>query len=81
MCGLFFPIIKIAFQVKGIMFVCQLLCRVRLCDPMDDSPPGSSVQGILQARVLEWVAISLSKRNYELVYFRLGFSSEVCFPT
>ena len=27
-----------------------------LCDPMDYSPPGSSVHGILQARVLEWVA-------------------------
>ena len=31
-----------------------------LCDPMDGSPPGSSVQGILQARTLEWVAISFS---------------------
>ena len=29
-----------------------------LCDPMDCSPPGSSVHGIFQARVLEWVAIS-----------------------
>ena len=29
-----------------------------LCDPMDCSPPGSSVRGILQARILEWVAIS-----------------------
>ena len=29
-----------------------------LCDPMDCSPPGSSLHGILQARVLEWVAIS-----------------------
>ena len=29
-----------------------------LCDPMDCSPPGSSVNGILQARILEWVAIS-----------------------
>ena len=28
-----------------------------LCDPMDCSPPGSSVHGIFQARVLEWVAI------------------------
>ena len=27
-----------------------------LCDPMDCSPPGSSVHGILQARILEWVA-------------------------
>ena len=31
-----------------------------LCDPMDSSPPGSSVHGILQARILEWVAISFS---------------------
>ena len=32
-----------------------------LCDPMDCSPPGSSVHGILQARILEWVAISFSR--------------------
>ena len=32
-----------------------------LCNPMDCSPPGSSVHGILQARILEWVAIPLSK--------------------
>ena len=31
-----------------------------LCDPRDGSPPGSSVPGILQARTLEWVAISFS---------------------
>ena len=29
-----------------------------LCDPIDGSPPGSSVPGVLQARTLEWVAIS-----------------------
>ena len=32
-----------------------------LCDPMDCSPPGSSVHGILQARILEWIAISSSR--------------------
>ena len=32
-----------------------------LCDPMDYSPPGSSVHGILQARILEWVAIFFSR--------------------
>ena len=32
-----------------------------LCDPMDCSPPGSSIHGILQARVQEWVAISFSR--------------------
>jgi len=31
-----------------------------LCDPIDGSPPGSSVPGILQARTLEWIAISFS---------------------
>ena len=35
------------------------LCST-LCDPIDGSPVGSSVPGILQARILEWVAISLS---------------------
>ena len=32
-----------------------------LCNPMDDSPPGSSIYGILQARILEWVAMSSSR--------------------
>ena len=32
-----------------------------LCDPMDCSPPGSSVHGILQARILEWVAMPFSR--------------------
>ena len=36
------------------------LC-LTLSDPMDCRPPGSSIHGILQARVLEWVAIAFSK--------------------
>ena len=36
------------------------LC-LTLCDPQDSSPPGSSVHGISQARILEWVAISFSR--------------------
>ena len=41
-----------------------------LCDPIDGSPPGSSVPGILQARTLEWVAISFSRYvNYIPVKF------------
>ena len=39
------------------------LSHVRLCDPMDCSPPGSSVHGIFQARILEWVAIYYSRRS------------------
>ena len=37
------------------------LSRVWLCDPMDCNLPGSSLHGILQARVLEWGAISFSR--------------------
>ena len=37
-----------------------------LCDPMDCSPPGSSVHGILQARILEWVAISKIKKSQSI---------------
>ena len=40
---------------------CVLSCfsRVRLCDPMVYSPPGSSAHRILQARIMEWVAYAL----------------------
>ena len=41
-----------------------------LCDPIDGSPPGSPVTGILQARILEWVAISFSNA-YPLSHIRL----------
>jgi len=53
------------------------------CDPMDCSPPGSSVHGIFQARVLEWGAITFSStymRSLELSKsWRLKV--EVWFPT
>ena len=39
--------------------MCAQLC-LTFCDPMDCSPPDSSVHGILQARILEWIAISSS---------------------
>ena len=35
-----------------------------LCDPMDCSPPGFSVHGISQARILEWVAILFSRGSF-----------------
>ena len=49
-------ICKLKWKCKWITQSCPTLC-----DPMDCSPPGSSVYGILQARVLEWVAISFSR--------------------
>ena len=42
------------------------LSRVRLCDPVDCSLPGSSIRGILQVRILEWVAISFSRGSSPL---------------
>ena len=36
-----------------------------LCDPMDCGPPGSSVHGIFQARILEWVAIPFSRGSFQ----------------
>ena len=44
----------------GLTAAESLQSRPTLCDPIDVSPPGSAVPGILQARTLEWVAISFS---------------------
>ena len=43
-----------------LLLLLSCFSRVLLCNPMDGSPPGSPVPGILQARTLEWVAISFS---------------------
>ena len=47
------------------LHVCMLssFSHVQLCNPMDYSPSGSSIHGIFQARVLEWVAIAFSSIN------------------
>ena len=42
-----------------MLLICFSMCPT-LCDPIEGSPPGSTVPGILQARTLEWVAISFS---------------------
>ena len=47
------------------MLVAQLC--LTLCDPVDLSLPGSSVHGILQARILEWVAVPSSRGSSEPV--------------
>ena len=46
-----------------VYFGCVLVTQpcLTLCNPMDCSPPGSSVHGIFQARLLEWVTISSSR--------------------
>ena len=49
--------------VYAVCLVAQL-CPI-LCDPMDYTPPGSSVHGILQARILEWVAMPPSRGSFQ----------------
>ena len=44
-----------------ILSVLCVLSPIRLCNPMDCSPPGSSVHGIFQSRILAWIAISSSR--------------------
>ena len=43
-----------------LLLLLSRFIHVRLCNPIDGSPPGSSIPGILQARTLQWVAISFS---------------------
>ena len=64
-CGILFLFLRQYFFLFYILDFLQF-CSVTqsyptVCDPMDCSPPGSSVHGILQARVLEWVAIPFSR--------------------
>ena len=53
--------LKLTPHCTSTVCVCVLSCIPTLCDPMDCSPPGSNVHGILQARILEWVAIPFSR--------------------
>ena len=48
------------FQDSAVAAAKSLQSCLTLCDPIDGSPRGSTVPGILQARTLEWVAISFS---------------------
>ena len=55
---------KMWIQIGGLQLTAaaakSLQSCLTLCDPIDGSPPGSPIPGILQARSLEWVAISFS---------------------
>ena len=64
------------FWYESVKVLVAQLCST-LCDPMDCSPPGSSVHGISQARILEWVAISFSRgsskpRDWTQVFHIVG---------
>ena len=59
------PVSLILLTLRSALrsLTCVLVTQscLTLCKPMDHSPPGSSLHGILQARILEWVAISFSR--------------------
>ena len=55
------PVIQIRPDLHACVCWLSRFCSVQLCDPMVCSPPGSSVHGILQARILEWVAMPSSR--------------------
>ena len=54
---------RLNINIIGISELSEVVAQSRptLCNPVDCSPPGSSVHGILQARILEWVAVSFSR--------------------
>ena len=54
-----------ASSFQKVKVLVTLSCPA-LCDPMDCIPPGSSVHGILQARILEWVAIPFLRGSSQL---------------
>ena len=56
-----FKIIFLNFISNCLLCVLVTQSCPTLCDPMDSSPPGFSVRGILQARILEWLAIPFSR--------------------
>ena len=66
-----FRIIELFLHDTVMMDACMHVCSPcpTLCYPMDCSPPGSSVHGISQARILEWVAVSFSSNDGYMLYF------------
>ena len=59
----YYSVVQGVQQRESVTHVCAqwLQSYLTLCDPLDCSPPGSSVYGISQARILEWVALSSSR--------------------
>ena len=62
-------IISLRFFMSDDIYLCVCVCLVAqlcptLCDPMGCNPPGTSVHGILQDRILEWVAMPSSRESF-----------------
>ena len=66
-----FPSIRVILVIAGMHGKSLQLCPT-LCDSVDHNPPGSSVQGILQARMLKWVAMPFSRGSSQQWKIELG---------
>ena len=62
------PYMCTGIRVLSSTLCCCLVAKscLTLCDPMDCSPPGSSVHGISQARIVEWDAIFFTRRSSQI---------------
>ena len=76
------------FGIAFLWDVCMLIAQLclNLCNPMEYSPPGSSVHGIVQARIPQWVAISFSRgasrpRDQTHVSCTAGRFFTICLPS
>ena len=65
--SIYSPISTCFAWIRLLVCVCVLVTQScpTLCNPVDCSPPGSSVHGILQARMLEWVAVLLPRGSFQ----------------
>ena len=71
----------LTFLFKLLVVVVWLLSHVQLLQPMDCCLPGSSVHGILQAKILEWVAISFSSSVKNAIHNLIGIHASVQFSS
>ena len=65
-------------KLISVLYVLVTQSCLTLRNPMDCSPPGSSVHGILQARILEWVAISFCRLVFKLLFLSWVYSTVKC---
>ena len=57
-------VLNFSITVSRVCVLKSLQMCMTLCDPMDRSPAGSSVHGIFQAKILEWVAVPYSRGSF-----------------
>ena len=74
-----FPVVMYgckSWSIKKAAAAKSLQSCPTLCDPIDGRPPGSPIPGILKARTLEWVAISFSNKEEELMLLNCGVGED-----